>query len=258
MIPMIVGIYTYFEMTSFAPNRFKTDTYTVTSPAIPQDFNGVKIAVFSDVYGDLKSLETAVSSLNNASPDIVVFLGNLLSPDNSDEEISEITSLLKEIKAPLGKFAILGNLDIEKYGQIIPILNNSGFRLSQNKVVNVHNYTDTSIQLLFLDETNTEQRIDSVIADFNTELPTLAFTSNPKNIELLGEKKVLLMVGGETLGGKINIPLIGSLVRRNTYTKNTTVNDIPLFLSSGVSTDEPKVRLLSHPNIVVVSLKASD
>ncbi|AMC93453.1 hypothetical protein AOC36_05505 [Erysipelothrix larvae] len=253
-----IGVLVYFEITHFAPSRLHATNYSVRDASIPKDFDTVTIAVFSDVYGDIDKLNKAVDMMNMRSPDVVVFLGNLLNT-NDEASINEITTALSNINAPLGKYAIFGQYDTFNYESVTKVLDQSDFRLTQNRTVNLHNFTDSNIQFLFLDETNTEQKVNDVLETLDDSSFTMTFMNNPNLVQLISDKNLKVSVAGETLGGKVNLPLIGSLFFKDTYTdSDVTIGNTRLLLSNGIATPEPVVRLFADPNILFITLNASE
>lgn len=84
---------------------------------LPKAFDGFKIVQISDLHlgswDSLKPLEEAVKHINNLKADIVLFTGDLVN--YSTREALRFAPVLKEIKAPFGIFATLGNHDYGDY-----------------------------------------------------------------------------------------------------------------------------------------------
>lgn len=84
---------------------------------LPLAFNGMKIIHFSDMHlGSWPSktpISTVVDIINAESPDIVFFTGDLVN--FSSREAFKYESILKEIKARYGIYAVLGNHDYGDY-----------------------------------------------------------------------------------------------------------------------------------------------
>ena len=85
---------------------------------LPKSFNGLKIVQLSDMhlagfYNKPKYIREGVKKVNQLKPDLILFTGDLVH--NFSEEIDPFVHTLNELKAPLGKFAILGNHDYGHY-----------------------------------------------------------------------------------------------------------------------------------------------
>ena len=86
-------------------------------PELPVTFNGLKIVQISDLhlgsFTSTKPLEEAVDLIMKQKPDIVLFTGDMVN--NKAKEAEGFIEVLSKIKAPLGKFSILGNHDYGHY-----------------------------------------------------------------------------------------------------------------------------------------------
>ena len=85
---------------------------------LPKSFDGLKIVQLSDMhlagfYNNPKYIREVVKKVNQLKPDLILFTGDLVH--NFSEEIDPFVHILNELKAPLGKFAILGNHDYGHY-----------------------------------------------------------------------------------------------------------------------------------------------
>ncbi len=87
---------------------------------LPKAFNGLKIVHISDLHlGSFNSnhqeVEKVVEMINNEKPDIICFTGDLVN--NFHEETIGWDGIFNKLKAPLGKFSILGNHDYGNYSK---------------------------------------------------------------------------------------------------------------------------------------------
>jgi predicted MPP superfamily phosphohydrolase len=86
---------------------------------LPSSFNGLKVIQFSDFHAgsfdDYEAVKNGLAYINERKPDLILFTGDLVN--NRAGESEPFIEMLKELKAPLGKFAILGNHD---YGDYVP------------------------------------------------------------------------------------------------------------------------------------------
>ena len=88
-----------------------------------------KIVFFSDVhfnaFVDEERFQNIIHTINNENPDAVLFGGDLFDhPANKmpgEIEISVVSKLLNEIEADKGKFAVLGNHDLESVSTAIMV-----------------------------------------------------------------------------------------------------------------------------------------
>ena len=125
---------------------FNTKEYTINDKNIPEGFDGIKIVHFSDLHYNraisLNKVASIIDEINLINPDIVVFTGNLVDKDVtlSDKDFNDLTNLLLKINAKYGKYAVLGNHDIDyDIDKIIALYNESNFKYLDNDYDIIYN-----------------------------------------------------------------------------------------------------------------------
>ena len=107
----------------------------LTFSNLPKSFNGLKIVQFSDFHSgsfdDYEAVRKGLSYINERKPDIILFTGDLVN--NRAGESKPFMDMLRELEAPLGKFAVLGNHD---YGDYVP------YNSDQERIVNMKSLFD--------------------------------------------------------------------------------------------------------------------
>lgn len=247
----------YLESSTLSIKRLNVQNVTITDSKIPESFNNAEILIFSDVFSDETQLKKVASKVKSSKPDFIVFLGNLLTEENQHQDLIE--QYLKEMDAPLGKYAVLAQSDYDKNLDLTKtILSESEFRYYANDSIKVFNKTHDFITFNFLDSHSAlESTVDKVNRSIDPTLFNLGFVHDPKVSDTLvsGYDTVF---AGHTLLGKINLPLLGSISYKDTYTeKLQDVKGINLRLTGGVSTSSPQYRFLSSPDVIIVTLKSS-
>jgi hypothetical protein len=91
---------------------------TVKIKSLPDTFDGLRIVQLSDIHlaGFYKHpgyIRKVVKLVNELDPDLVCFTGDMVH--NFSEEVDPFIDILNDIKAPLGKYAVLGNHDYGTY-----------------------------------------------------------------------------------------------------------------------------------------------
>ncbi|MCU0340190.1 MAG: metallophosphoesterase [Spirosomaceae bacterium] len=86
---------------------------------LPKAFDGLRIAQLSDIHSGSFFNKTAVKGgvemLMAEKPDLFLFTGDLVN--NTADEVKNYVDIFSKIKAPLGKFSVLGNHDYGDYYQ---------------------------------------------------------------------------------------------------------------------------------------------
>lgn len=224
----------------WAPSRLKLKFVELHSSEIPSSFNNQSIAILSDINGSVVNLENAVSKLNTFKPDMIIFVGNLLDPKDTSSEHESIIEALSKLSAPLGKFAITSNQDSESARNVL---------ITSNFII-VDTVLDVYKDFKSIALVNNPEGIDLDTASFNIGLSHDPF--------LMKDIEVDIVLGGKYHLGQVNLPMVGSLLHDNeTMLTQTTQNDQTIFQTSGVGTNAPKVRFLSNPDVLILTLKSS-
>ncbi|MCK4745540.1 MAG: metallophosphoesterase, partial [Bacteroidales bacterium] len=85
---------------------------------LPYEFNGLRIIQLSDLhlagfYNRPDHIRHVVERVNSLEPDLILFTGDMVH--NFSDELDPFTGILEGLRAPLGKFAVLGNHDYGHY-----------------------------------------------------------------------------------------------------------------------------------------------
>ena len=207
----------------------------------------------------MSKIEKLVEKVNSLNPDIVVFTGNLIYDNTSQEELKKLEEYFSSLEASIGKYAIFGS---DKDSTKI-VLKNAGFIDIENTydLIYHNNYEPILINGI----SNVNPDITSAFAYFdeeeiNTDIFTISLVHKPDQaIDFLSEKSVDMILSGHSLGGQIKIPGIGGLIKADGAMEYVNdyyqINGTDLYVSSGVGTRNYPYRLFNHPSINLFRLK---
>lgn len=137
----------------FGRFNFKVRRSEISFEDLPPEFDGYRIIHISDLhlgslYGHQEKLRRAIHLINNETPDLILFTGDLVN--NLAEEIKGWEDLLADLNARDGNYAILGNHDYGEYydwpderahqenmQKLIRAHEDSGFTLLLNRSVKI-------------------------------------------------------------------------------------------------------------------------
>lgn len=260
-----VIIFLVIDSRSFAPTRISRRTERLESEQIPRQLDNVRLLFFSDLeYGTFmneKRLDSLCAAIANASPDIVVFGGDLF--DYEAEAGSESVSLLKEklksIEAPLGKFAVLGDNDHkseEMVTTVTDILTYADFEVLRNRSVLLHNRDSRAVTLLGLDNgLNGMQDIEAAYASVSTASYVITVCHTPDTASKVPADKTDYFLAGHSHGGQVYYffgayytPAMATEYLRGRHTVGT---DFTLDITSGVGTTGRDARMFANCEIVL-------
>ena len=118
---LILGLLTFIAFgMGMARGRTNLKVFreTIKIEVLPVSFHGLRIVQLSDIHlaGFYKHpgyIQRVVTMVNELEPHVICFTGDMVH--NFSEEVDPFVDILNELKAPLGKFAVLGNHDYGAY-----------------------------------------------------------------------------------------------------------------------------------------------
>lgn len=235
--------------------------YEIKDKSIPESFNNLKIAHFSDILydknDDLEFFEDIIKKINDKKVDIIIFSGNLTKGNYKfeEKESDRIINELRKLNSTYGKYYVTGpnDKDDPSYDSI---MQNSGFtNLNDSKDII---YSKKKEQILLVGMNIPGAYINDLLKDNTVEYKIITF-SESDNIEQVKDYNFNLALSSNSLNGQVNIPIIkdffvrdGSKKYINPYYK---VNNTDLYISSGIGTDNFDFRLFNKPSVNIYTLK---
>ena len=141
ILSLSATIYSYFEA-----RNIKTEHLTVTTPKLTAGSGRIRIVQISDVHLGLlvreERLQRILTQVKAARPDILVSTGDLIDGRLNRQGALDIhgnmAGMLTEIKAPLGRFAVVGNHEYYAgINQALDFTGKAGFRILRNETTSV-------------------------------------------------------------------------------------------------------------------------
>lgn len=249
------------------PDRIVVNQAELSLRGWPLQFDKMKIVAIGDLHVgsphiDLGKLREIVSSVNERNPDLILIPGDFVIQEvrgGSFVEPEAMAEILKDLRAPLGVFAVLGNHDWWFDGERVRrALEAVGIRVLENDVVRLERGGE-SIWLAGLADLWTRRPdITATLAKISDDAPVIAFTHNPDLFPAIPQR-VILTVAAHTHGGQVNIPLIGRPIVPSNYRQRYAAGHIQedgrhLFVTTGIGTSIIPVRFRVPPEISVLVL----
>ena len=250
------------------PNRLIVRQATLAIDRWPTSLSNLKIAVLSDIHAggsfiDERKLRVIVERTNALQPDLIVICGDFISGGRShhDMEPEAFAPLLKDFRAPLGVYSVLGNHDWWFDGERVRrALEANGIKVLENEVAKLDT-RGTSFWLVGLADLWTRpQLIGETIANVPAHAPLIAITHNPDIFPRLPQG-VSLLLAGHTHGGQVRFPFIGTVVSVSRFgdryvSGHIVENGRHLFVTTGIGTSIYPVRFGVPPEIVLLTITA--
>ena len=234
----------------YGVSQIVTKEYSIISKEIPRGFDGMKIVQISDIhYGTTineSNLKKMVNKVNQLKPDIIVFTGDLVAKgiNPTDKIKAEITVNLSKLKAPIGKYAIASNEDLES-DSFYDLITNSGFTLLNNEAKLIYNNDDEPIELVGIININNKIEL--------TDNYKIALIHKPDDFDNIKNDNYNIVMAGHNHGGIIRLPFLGGLINiegaKKYHNDYYEIDNTKLYVSSGLGTSNINFRMFNQPSI---------
>ncbi|WP_232277319.1 metallophosphoesterase [Paenibacillus sp. 481] len=265
-MPFLVAGYSFFIERRFIYVR----TETIKLERLPQVFDGLRIAHISDIhfghYFDENHLAQLVQQIQAEQPDMICLTGDLL--DSEFSAADKAVAALSQLKAPFGKFAVLGNHDYRRGIDLATnVLVQTGFQVltNRNHVIERqgHRLAIAGIDDVLDGRPDMEQALSGISADTCCML----LAHEPDWADVSYNYAVDLQLSGHSHGGQVRIPLVGAILLPELGQKyadgyyelrsgNSAVNSLAVYTSRGVGTTIMPVRFSCPPEWTLITLSA--
>ncbi len=249
IIIMVAHINTWFT---------KINHIDITIDGRNSQMNSVSLVLVSDIHlGSLtpkNRISRIVGEINSLEPDIIVLAGDILDEDLGPVLHRDLGSAIKNLYAPLGVYGITGNHEyIGGVDKATEYLTSHGIKLIRDSVVKINNSfylagrEDVSINM-FSDKTRKSAK--ELLKNTGDDLPVILLDHQPFNLEKAAAAGADLQLSGHTHHGQV-WPI--NFITRAVYDISRgygEVDGMQVYVSNGIGTWGPPMRLGSRPEIV--------
>ncbi len=195
-------------------------------------------------------------------PDIILLAGDILDEDLAPVIRQNIGKTLKQLNAPLGVWAVLGNHEhIGGSAAAQEYLESHGLQILRDSVAKIND----SFWLVGRDDRDKQRftgrprkPLENLMQQVNADYPVILMDHQPFYLEKAAVLGVDLQVSGHTHHGQL-WPL--NLITRAMYTISQGYSEIDgmhAYVSNGVGTWGPPVRVGNRPEIVQLRIRFAD
>lgn len=251
------------KTTDLAVARYRVDVHGVSLPPSSQG-ETLKVVQLSDFHYSPRLpgpyFRSAVERAMLEEPDLVLLTGDFVT---FSEDASRLPELFTGLRGRLGTFATLGNHDYWSGSQpVIQALRQAGIPLIANDCVRLPLWEGVSLRLCGIDDPWGEPHWEPPQlhpGDLN-----LIISHSADNIYRLRQYPFTGVFSGHFHAGQVRLPGFGALVLPSRFGrrfdhghfmfKNTAgAGHTHLFVSAGVGSATPLLRIYCQPDIFVVN-----
>ena len=249
------------------PNRLTVNPVAISVPQWPNGFAHLKVVALSDLHVGaphitLDKVRDVVRQTNAQQPDLIVLLGDYVIQGILGGHFTEpeaFAEILKDLHAPLGVYAVLGNHDWWLgEAQVTPPFERVGIRMLTNEAVRIER-NGSALWIAGLGDYFTHHDdLEKTMRSVTTADPILVITHTP-DIFLKLPPQVILTLAGHTHGGQVNLPLFGRRVVPSDYGDKYALGFVEegerrLFVTTGIGTSILPLRFRVPPEISVLTI----
>jgi predicted MPP superfamily phosphohydrolase len=260
---LIVGAVIAWRARHVAPYRAEVAHVVVQLPRKHRHLAGLTIGFVTDTHVGphfaASHLEPIVERLQQIRPDILLFGGDYIC--ESPRFMAHAAEVLGRMAstARFGAWGVLGNHDLANLRQrVVPALDNAGIAILENEAACVA--TDRGeLWIVGIDDAQLGE-VDLVRAF--TQVPADAAAICLWHEADLAEESApfgaFLQLSGHSHGGQVRLPWIGPIATPTMgkrYVRGRyQVEDMQLYVSSGIGVYRPPVRFNCPPELTIVQL----
>lgn len=250
------------------PNRLVIHNETIVLSSPKPNSRPIRIAAIGDVHAGSPFINTGklkrlVELTNEQQPDLIVLLGDYMVRDKFYQTLMEpevTAGILKDLSAPLGVFAVIGNHDSwYDPSRVTRAFEAVGIGVLENDVKELH-VGDRSVWLIGLADAQTNRHdIQGSVARVPEGASIVLIMHHPDTFLEL-PTTVQLALAAHTHGGQVNFPFVGRLIVPSSYGQRYAAgivreNGKTMFVTTGVGTSILPVRFRVPPEIAVLTVK---
>ena len=228
----------------------------------PQN-NAFNIVQISDVHlgtiVDKERLIEIVDKVNALNPDLVLITGDLV--DENVAKLEDMVEPLSKIQSHRGVFGVTGNHEFYAgVDDAVRFMEQAGVCVLRNRYVAI----DSILNLVGVDDITGQRQfgtsnpsLEAIMKGMDKSLPTILMNHTPVNLEDAEAAGIDLQLSGHTHKGQL-FPL--SLVTDAVYTVHSgyaRLGRMQIYVSNGVGTWGPPIRVGAPPEIVQIKLKST-
>ena len=248
---------------------------------LPKSFDNIKVALASDIHSGLyiptSHIQKMSDMITENNPDIILFIGDYIysAPRwfkyHNKKNIRKLNEGIKNLNAPLGKYAVMGNHDnYESKIDISNALDSNNFKMLDNNIIFITNDIGEYISIGGVGDFMTDDvKFDLATKNVKTNDFNILLSHEPAAPLAIAKKEgynelIDFFVCGHTHGMQISLipmPLIERLNKNRNYPLTTIYGNMQsdkmkIYVSSGVGVVLLPFRLFAYPEVVIATLKS--
>ena len=236
--------------------------YPVPLKGLSPNLAGLRIATVADIHACAfhrrPHVERMVRMINDTRPDVVAVVGDLA--DGTVEQLGDEVTPLRDLRSTYGSYFVTGNH--EYYAQVgdwLHLLRQLGVRPLLNERVDIGGAGGFDLagvnDLSATDSGQPGPDVAGALAGRDPARPVVLMAHQPAMVDEAARNKVDLLLAGHTHGGQMQPLGLLKRLQGPSVSGWSTVDDTRMYVTRGVGTFGPPVRVGAAPEITVMELR---
>jgi predicted MPP superfamily phosphohydrolase len=262
------------DATLIEPDRPRLVRVDVTLSRLPRSFDTLTIAHLSDFHFDpyfsVTPIQAAARIVNEVKPDLVVLTGDFVTLPllkthaivmEAARQVEPCADLLRQLRAPLGIWAVLGNHDVFTHApHVETTLRQAGIQVLRNRAVPLER-DGQRIWLAGVDDVLAGgDDLDRTLSGVPAAEAVVLLAHEPDFADQAANYPIDLQLSGHSHGGQVRLPFIGALYLPKLARKYPLglrqVGRLQLYTNPGVGTLRIPVRWNCPPEVTLIRLRS--
>lgn len=270
---LIIATVAVWELNERANEKVVFTNYSFSHEDIPDEFDGYKIMVISDLHNAPFSKQI-INYVNSEETDAIFFVGDIVQlPDCN---ASEAAAIAKEFKKKIPMYAVSGNHESqnEEYKYIKDCLRWEGVKWLEDsstfiekggsKIMLVGAADINSNTIDEQQQTEIAEYIGGEISNAESGVFSVVLNHRANLYPALKNSGASLIVSGHLHGGIVRLPFIGGIVGEHGVLKPQKYeygfikeeDASPMIVSGGCDKNPEKKRWFNPPEVVIITLES--
>lgn len=253
------------------PNRPQVVRREIALRRWPARMDEFTIALLSDFHYDpyfsVHPLRASIGMVNDLRPDLIVLTGDFVSVPFVDSrakaaaaDAEPCAQLLRQMQAPLGLWAVLGNHDaLTDPIHITNVLRTAGINVLADQSVPVEKNGGRFWLSGVKDVIAGNPDLGVALQNVSPDEATILLAHEPDYADSVARHPVDLQLSGHSHGGQIRLPFLPPLwlpeLARKYVWGLYKIGDLTLYTNPGLGTVGIPVRLDCPPEVTLITLR---
>ncbi len=267
----IIGLATLIWGSMIEPFRLQLSYLTIKSDRMPEGSKAIRLLHISDLHIErlTKREEKLLHLAGQAKADLILITGDYLNLSfvRDKQAQRDVVSLLSQLSAPYGVYAVLGSPPVDERDVVPPLFDDIHVHLLTGEAKRISLNGGQEITLLGMDCThylpNDAAQLQKLVDETPQNSPLVLMYHAPDLFSEAADCGLDLYLCGHTHGGQVRLPLLGAILTSSQFGRRYQMGlyrrgRTHMYVSRGVGMEgysAPRVRFLCPPEITLVTIQ---